>query len=142
MTTLPDQSPRLPSDHVDAWFDRALDLDRQGRTDEALDVVYDRINTWLREPHFGGCDAFLGRLNVESLPTRMLLAIAINTRPVSDELLNRQEFFERAWKSLESRGNDARKLLGRLRYAPHLAASKRPSRIKRFQAAALKALRG
>ncbi|HEY7089648.1 MAG TPA: hypothetical protein VH518_16235 [Tepidisphaeraceae bacterium] len=119
-------------DESDEWFSESLNLDRHGRTEEALDIVYSKINEWLRMRQTQQCDAFIRRLNVEALPNRMLLAIAILTRSASHEIPYREEFFGRAWKALESRGKDAEKLLGRLRDAPYRVPAKRPSGIRRI----------
>ncbi|MGA3067932.1 MAG: hypothetical protein ABSF29_13900 [Tepidisphaeraceae bacterium] len=123
----------------DGWLKEALRLDRCGFGARALDLVYDVIEGWLRDEKsperndkLRECDAFLDRLSTDGLPTRILLTIAVMTRPVSDKLKHREEFFERAWKTLESRGKDAEKLLGGLRVAAHLATAERPSAIKRM----------
>jgi hypothetical protein len=99
----------------DSWFEGVLALNDRGEPAKALDLVYDKIEDWLHDGKFAECDAFLRRLNVESLPVRIVYAIAINTRMAADKLPHRSEFFERAWKTLERHGRDAKRLLGGLR---------------------------
>jgi len=102
-----------------SWLDTARNLRLQGKASESLDVIYQTINRLLMAGRFDEVDAMLSTLDVESQGIELLLAIAIMTRPASDELKSREAFFERAWKTFKKNGKDAKKLLGNLRYAPH-----------------------
>lgn len=115
-----------------SWFADALRENEAGRIDVALDIVYDKIDNWMSRGHYAACGAFLRSLSVEELPTRIILAIAVTTRPASDEIPQREEFFDRAWNALKMRNKNPEKLLGKLRVAAHLTPRKRPSAIRRF----------
>lgn len=114
----------------DEWFRAAMRLNDSGESARALDAVFDKVDDWLCAGQFCECDAFLGRLEVESTPSRLLLAILTVTLPASEKLSNREAVFSRAWKTMADRGKDVRRLLGRLR-APHGATPKRSPNVRR-----------
>jgi hypothetical protein len=101
-----------------AWFDTAMSLERAGYLCSALDCLYLNIDTLLRSGQFSTIDDLVRRLEPNKLSIDFMIGILALTRPASEEIPSREQFFERAWNAVESRQRSARELLGGLRRAP------------------------
>jgi len=83
---------------------RAQRLDEHGRTDAALDLIYDSIDQMLRNGQFSDLDTLLVRLPTNTLSADMLLGVLTATLPARSRLSNRMEFFHNVEASLKERG--------------------------------------
>jgi len=77
----------------ESFIQRAVRLDDQGRTDAALDLIYDSIDEMMRGGQFSELDSLLERLPTNTLSADMLLGVLTATLPARSRLANRKEFF-------------------------------------------------
>ena len=106
---------------LSARFAEARRIESEGNISGALDIVYRSLDNTLRLGNFRVLDEFIRKLKPEELSIDMIISVLVLSRPASDEIKSREDFFERAWKSVESRKRNARELLGGLRYGPKAA---------------------
>ncbi|MCH7989825.1 MAG: hypothetical protein IID46_11845 [Planctomycetes bacterium] len=88
----------------ESFVRRAQRLDEQGRTDAALDLIYDSIDEMLRNGQFSNLDSLLVQLPTNTLSPDMLLGVLTATLPARSRLSNRKEFFHNVEASLKERG--------------------------------------
>jgi hypothetical protein len=101
---------------ADAWFAEAIRIERIGDLSRALDIVYQTLDEWLYAGNDGEVAAFVKRQSPESLSVDMIIAILAMTRAAGEKVIPaREEFFERAWKSLGQRKRNPGELLAGLR---------------------------
>lgn len=70
----------------------------------AIDVLFDKIDDMFKNDLFEEVDNLLQKLPVHDLPTSILCAFVSITYPARHKLPSRADFFEKAEKSLISRG--------------------------------------
>jgi hypothetical protein len=79
-------------------------LDKQGRTDSALDLVYDAIDDLLRRGDYPRLDHVLTEVPVADYSVDLLLGILTATLPGKSRLPSRSGFFGEVERALKARG--------------------------------------
>jgi hypothetical protein len=79
-------------------------LDRDGKGEQSLDVLYRSIDAAFKEGRFSEIDALLGTAPVPSLSVDILLGLLTTTWIAKPQLANRGGFFRRTEESLKQRG--------------------------------------
>lgn len=87
-----------------SWVSAAYELDKSGKVDEALDVIYDNIDSMLSGGDFIEINRLLGMISITDLSVDLVLGILTSTLPARDRLENRQHFFQIAKECLLSQG--------------------------------------
>ncbi len=87
----------------ESFIQRSHRLDVIGRTDAALDLIYDSTDQMLREAQFDEIDLLLSQLSVKDLSTDMLLGLLTATLPARSRLSRRGAFFLDVKKILRDR---------------------------------------
>ena len=105
------QKPRA---RLEAFLEPATRLEKHGRVDAALDVLYDRVDDLLKAKQFALVDDLLRQANVTSLSTDMLLGFLTVTLPAKSKLAARDKFFADAEASIKTRGEWENSLLAGL----------------------------
>jgi hypothetical protein len=86
------------------FVDRARRLDATGRTDLALDLLYDAIDQLLRESKFDELNAILCGLPIAECSLDLLLGFLTATLPARTKLPSRPQFFADVKAELQNRG--------------------------------------
>ena len=106
------ESERLTSDfekqstsaRTESFILRAQRLDNHGRTDAALDLIYDSIDDLMRNEEFPRLDSILARISITDLSTDILLGILTATLPAKSRLPARAELFNAIEQTIQQRG--------------------------------------
>jgi hypothetical protein len=106
----PDRSDRSSR----SFFDHACRLDRRGRTDDALDLLYDSIDDRFRSALFEDVDALLSSIDPEHASIDVLLGVLTATLPAASLLPSRSELLKQVRGMLESAGEPSDQLLAGL----------------------------
>jgi hypothetical protein len=93
-----------PANQSDSFVDRARRLDATGRTDLALDLLYDAIDQMLREARFEELDAIIAGLPIAECSLNLLLGFLTATLPARTRLPVRPRFFAEVKTELQNRG--------------------------------------
>lgn len=100
---------------ADNWHTFLRGLEKrvaQGRVDNALDVLYDRVDDLLLEGAFNTCNALLACVDVERSDETLLLGILTITHAARERLPRRAEFFRQVrGRILRTSPNEAEGLL-------------------------------
>jgi hypothetical protein len=75
------------------FLDRVRQLEASGNEDDAIDLIFDTINTFLLENDFARCDSILGRIDVATIPRVLLIAFLTITAAAKSRLPSRSAFF-------------------------------------------------
>lgn len=95
------------------WLDGAA----QKAAGRAVDDIFGWVDGRLRERRFEEIDSLLESMQIEELPTVVLLAFLTITLPVHDQLINRPAFFRRVKELLiEREGSRTESLLRGLEF--------------------------
>jgi hypothetical protein len=97
------------------WLIEAQRLDREGQTDAAMDLVFDRIDEMLTANQFRDVNSILDAVTTGDWSLTMLMGFLSITLSAADRLPSRPAFFDRVWKTCTSMGKNPEKLLGGLR---------------------------
>jgi antitoxin (DNA-binding transcriptional repressor) of toxin-antitoxin stability system len=84
---------------------RAQRLDRRGRTDAALDLIYDQVDESMHRAQFDRLDSILANLPVADLSMDILLGILTATLPATRRLGSRAKLFQKIEQVLRNRGD-------------------------------------
>lgn len=84
----------------------AIELDRVGKTDHALDVIYSEIDHRLRQGMFVDIDELLAITPVDDLSVIIMLGLLTVTLMASDRLPHRGAWFRQAHAEVIRRGED------------------------------------
>ena len=98
-----------------AWLVEAIQLEATGRSEESLDIIFEKLDDWLLGGSFDACSSFLADAPVNELSTAQLLTILTATLPACTKLPARATFFDRVRQFLRGRGEDADTLLSGLK---------------------------
>lgn len=93
---------------------RAQRLDRRGRTDAALDLIYDQVDEWMHRAQFDRLDSILANLPVADLSMDILLGVLTATLPATRRLGSRAKLFYDVEQVLRNRGDYEEGLLAGL----------------------------
>lgn len=86
-----------------SFIEQAKELDKQGHTDEAIDLIYDKIDEMLLAGYFHDVDLLLSTLSVSDLSMDLLLSILMATLPAKKRLVERDRFFKNVEQILRQR---------------------------------------
>jgi hypothetical protein len=86
------------------FIQHANRLDKHGRIDAALDLIYEKIDSLLRGGDFAEVDSILSRVETKSLSVDLLLGLLTSTLPARTKLPSRREFFARVEGEITERG--------------------------------------
>lgn len=87
-----------------SFIERANELDRRGRTDAALDLLYDSVDATIRQGRFAELDALLVGLCPADHSVDLLLGILTATLPARERLKSRKGFYRDVECTLTARG--------------------------------------
>lgn len=93
---------------------RAAQLENAGEPARALDLIYDEVDDALLRGDFAAVDAIFPPLLPDTLSVRIILGLLSITAVAAEHLPSRRAFYMAAYDSLESRGRDAERYVGRL----------------------------
>ena len=88
---------------LDSLLQQVKQLERRGRIDAALDVLYDRVDGLLRSNKFEALDDALGCVNTVQLTTDVIIGLLTASLPAKSKLPSRARFFATAEKTIKSR---------------------------------------
>jgi len=94
-----------------AFLDNARRLDNQGKTDAALDLIFDQIDEMMLAGQFAKVDQILKNLVPDNYSVELLLGLLTITSPAKNILTHRQEFFQQVEQTLHRRGENEDGLL-------------------------------
>lgn len=94
----------LPERRNEDFLDRARRVEDIGRTDSALDVIYNHVDDMLLAGKFLDIDARLASTDCDKYSVDLLLALLTITYAAKSRLPHRSDFFARAEKSIRDRG--------------------------------------
>jgi hypothetical protein len=86
-----------------SWWDDVRVLDAQGRADDAMNLLYDFINTQLYDGLFHEVDLWLDGVEVDRCSTGLLIDALIMTLAARDRLEARSRFVARCRRVFEIR---------------------------------------
>jgi hypothetical protein len=101
---MPDKTSRSAEVASETFLSRAHHLDTLGKTDAALDVVYESVDQLMRTGRFDELDEIVKHLQVVDFSRDLLLGILTATLPAKSRLPSRTELFRHAEKALRERG--------------------------------------
>lgn len=94
------------------WLYDALDFERNGRRDRALDIIFSEIDKLFRKGDFDVCNRLLELLDIEHLSPNLLIAFLTITLPAHEWLPARPNFYSRVEKRLANQPNRTKMLSG------------------------------
>lgn len=97
------------------WMQAVLKLDREDKSDAALDELFDRIDPMLAAGEFDKVDGILAAMPVEGPSLTLMIGLLSITRPAGDHLPLRPKYFDRVYRLCKAMRRDAELLLGGLR---------------------------
>jgi hypothetical protein len=100
----------------ESFTDRASRLDKLGRTDSALDLLYDSVDDLMRRGCFDELNSIISdqNQNVEEHSVDILLGLLTSTLPARNRLPARVQFLSSVEEALKSRGEYEEGLLNGL----------------------------
>lgn len=97
---------------LSAMLRRAMKMDDEGRTDEALDLIFDTIDAALRAGRFEDCSKFLdSNDNIDACSSDILLGLLTASSPAQSKILQWYKFLSRVRALLHKLGLDPEPLL-------------------------------
>jgi hypothetical protein len=97
------------------WMQWVLRLDRDDKSDGALDELFDRIDPMLSSREFDKVNDILAAMPVEGPSLTLMMGLLSITRPAGAHLPSRAPFFARVYRLCKAMRRDAESLLGGLR---------------------------
>lgn len=86
------------------FMTRATKLEKLGRSDAALDLVYDSVDDLMHRGKFDSCASVLSGVNVANCSVDLLVGLLTATLPARSRIPFRTEFFEAVERELRRRG--------------------------------------
>ena len=96
------------------WITDAINLERDGKTEQSLDVIFDHIDDLLLASKFEECASALDAIPVEQMTNAQLITALTATAPAQDRISTRRNFSYRVEAALRNRGANAGALLSGL----------------------------
>src|ERR1700742_2348282 len=84
-------------------FKQVYNLDKAGRTDAALDELYDFIDEEFKDGYFKLIDDLLSWIDTDSYSINILIGLLSATLPAKTKLPNRKAFYDRVESTLGKR---------------------------------------
>ncbi len=97
---------------ISLWLYEALDLERNGRRDRALDIIFSEVDKLFRNGDFDTCNKMLDLLDANRLSPNLLVAFLTITLSAHAWLPAREAFYFRVEKRLANQPNKAKLLSG------------------------------
>lgn len=98
------------------WLEDVYSDVRSGRTEKAIDLLFERIDTLLNDEDFDGCDDVICKIDFARLDTNLMIAALTITLAAKDRLRKRRQMVERVESRLQSIAPDrVERLLAGLR---------------------------
>jgi hypothetical protein len=97
-------SPFAEKETHESFLFRAQRLDQRGRTEAALDLIYDSIDESMRKNELKALDAVLANAPRADLSTDLLLGLLTATLPAKNRLPSRPTLFRDTEAVLRNRG--------------------------------------
>jgi hypothetical protein len=107
---MPGHAAPSPEDFIT----RAQRLAQLGKTNAALDLLYDSIDGFMRRGEFPALDSFIARAPVATLSSDILLGLLTATLPARSRLSSRKTLLSNVEATLRSRGEYEEGLLAGL----------------------------
>ena len=89
--------------HLENFVERAVRLDKSGKTDAALDLIYDNVDSLLSNGKYEELDLMLKSVDADLLPTDILLGLLTATLPAKTKLPSRSNFFQLTEMQIKTR---------------------------------------
>ena len=89
--------------HLENFVERAVRLDKSGKTDAALDLIYDNVDSLLSNGKYEELDLMLKNVDADLLPTDILLGLLTATLPAKTKLPSRSIFFRLTEMQIKTR---------------------------------------
>lgn len=93
------------------WLDQAAALEKAGKKEQSLDVIFNHLDDLLIASKFAECDAELLSIAPDMMSNAQLLTVLTATAGAKEHLRNRGVFYGRVKLILEARGADSKRLL-------------------------------
>jgi hypothetical protein len=94
------------------WLNEALEFERNGRRDRALDIIFSEMDKLFRKGDFDVCNRLLELLDVDHLSPNLLIAFLTITLSAHEWLPARTDFYSRIENRLAHQPNKAKLLSG------------------------------
>src|ERR1041385_2288172 len=94
------------------WLNEALEFEKSGRRDRALDIIFAETDKLLRKGEFDACNRLLQSLDVDHLSINLLIAFLTITLPAHESIPAREVFYSRVERRLDKHPNKAKLLSG------------------------------
>ena len=94
------------------WINEAVDFERNGRRDRALDIVFTEMDKLLRKGDFDLCNRILELLDVDNLSPNLLIAFLTITLRAHERLPARAILYSRVEERFSNRANKDKLLSG------------------------------
>lgn len=88
----------------DAFLNPILQLEEEGNTDSALDLLYDKVDELFIAGEFGILNQILADTSPDELSIDMILGLLTSSLPVRSKLAARADFYEKSKAVLKARG--------------------------------------
>jgi hypothetical protein len=93
-----------PGKRTGDFVEHARRLDHHGRTDAALDLIYDQIDALMTGGKFEAIGSLLQRLDLGALSVDLLLGLLTSTLPARTKIPFRGDFFRAVESEIKRRG--------------------------------------
>ena len=93
------------------WLTEAIRLEVAGRSEESLDIIFNKLDDWLCNRCFDLCSSFLNNVPVNGLSTDQLLTILTATLSARTDLPTRTSFINRVRRELDYKQENTEVLL-------------------------------
>lgn len=84
------------------WLDDVYSLVDQGKSEQAVDLLYEHVDDLLLAEDFKRCDALLQTVDLKRLDSNLMVSLLTMTAPAKAALPYRASLLQRARKALET----------------------------------------
>lgn len=95
------------------WIPQVLRLARQEQLEEAVDLLFENVDSWLCHSKFQACNRLL-ELPAKVFPLKLAVSLLALTRPAAAHLPARSAFLNGVVQMIEKEGRNSEDVLGRL----------------------------
>lgn len=103
LTTQPVKASRIAA-QTECFVERAGRLDRRGKTDVALDLIYDTVDEWMIAGDFDRLDFLLASVAADDYSADILLGLLTASLPGRTRLPSRRKLYSETERILKQRG--------------------------------------
>jgi|GEM_PF-5265289 len=101
----------LKSPHNYFWIEQAIELERNGKTEESIDVIFDHIDDLLLDSRFDECDEAIRAMPIDRMTNGQLITVLTATADAKMVLQSRADFYRRTKAALVAKSAHADNLL-------------------------------